>query len=134
MKLPLRPQNTAATRRHPEELQDRAIVAALTKAAHRGLTCRIVITTNPATTHTIDDLTAAGCQIHQFPAESHHLYIHEKMILIDRAKLIIGSQNLSTTSLLENRELSLLLTNETAKAVLDAVAATFDHDYRQAAP
>ncbi|MBZ4522126.1 phospholipase D-like domain-containing protein, partial [Mycobacterium avium] len=117
-----------------EELKDRAVVAALTKAAHRGLTCHIVLTTNPATTHTVDELTTAGCQIHQFPADAKHLYMHEKMILIDRAQLIIGSQNLSTTSLLENRELSLLLTNDTAKGVLDAVAATFDHDYRQASP
>jgi cardiolipin synthase len=46
--------------------------------------------------------------------------------------LIIGSQNLSTASLLENRELSLKLDAEIAKPVLDAVSSTFDNDYRQA--
>lgn len=117
-----------------EELKDRAIVAALTNAAHRGVTCRIVLTANPATVHTVDELAAAGCSIHQFPADRKHLYVHEKMILIDRAVLIIGSQNLSTTSLLENRELSLLLTSQTAKPVIDAVAATFDNDYRHSTP
>lgn len=117
-----------------EELKDRAIVAALTKAAHRGVTCRIVLTANPATVHTVDELTAAECKTHQYPADRKHLYIHEKMILIDRTVLIIGSQNLSTTSLLENREVSLLLTNQTAKPVIDAVAATFDNDYRQSTP
>lgn len=117
-----------------EELKDRAIVAALTKAAHRGVTCRIVLTTNPATIRTVEELRAAGCEIHQFPADTKHLYIHEKMILIDRAVLIIGSQNLSTTSLLQNRELSLLLTDQNAKPVIDAVAATFDNDYRQSTP
>lgn len=116
-----------------EELKDRAIVAALTKAAHRGITCRIVLTTNPATAHVVDELTGAGCQIHQYPADAKHLYIHEKMILIDRTQLIIGSQNLSTTSLLGNRELSLVLTSESAGAVIATAAATFDNDYRQAA-
>ncbi|HTY33787.1 hypothetical protein [Mycobacterium sp.] len=55
------------------------------------------------------------------------------MILIDQTVLIIGSQNLSTTSLLENRELSLLLNTQTANPVIGAVASTFDSDYRQAA-
>jgi phosphatidylserine/phosphatidylglycerophosphate/cardiolipin synthase-like enzyme len=57
------------------------------------------------------------------------------MILIDQTVLIIGSQNLSTTSLLENRELSLLLNTQTANPVIGAaaVASTFDNDYRQAA-
>lgn len=115
-----------------EELKDRAIVAALSKAAHRGVTCRIVLTTNPAATRTVEELTAAGCAIHQFPADTQHLYFHEKMMLIDKAVLILGSQNLSTTSLLENRELSLLLSTQTARPVIDAVASTFDNDYRQA--
>ena len=62
-----------------------------------------------------DIATAIGClpqtrpaagvlmstRIHQLPADTKHLYIHEKMILIDRTVLIIGSQNLSTASLLE---------------------------------
>lgn len=117
-----------------EELTDRAIVAALTKAVRRGVTCRIVLTANPATVRTVEELAAAGCEIHQFPADAEHLYIHEKMLLIDKNVLIIGSQNLSTTSLLENRELSLLLTSPTAKPVIDAAAATFDNDYRQANP
>jgi len=55
------------------------------------------------------------------------------MILIDQTVLIIGSQNLSTTSRLETCELSLLLDTQTAKPVIDAVASTFDSDYRQVA-
>lgn len=106
----------------------------MTKAVRRGVTCRIVLTANPATVRTVEELAAAGCEIHQFPADAEHLYIHEKMILIDKNVLIIGSQNLSTTSLLDSRELSLLLTRQTAKPVIDAAAATFDNDYRQANP
>ena len=58
--------------------------------------------------------------------------MHEKILLVDDITLIIGSQNLSTASLLENRELSLKLDAEIAKPVLDAVSSTFDNDYRQA--
>ncbi|HTY33788.1 hypothetical protein [Mycobacterium sp.] len=60
-----------------EELKDRAIVAGLSKAPHRGVTCRIVLTANPATARTVEELTAAGCSIRQFPADAKHLYIRE---------------------------------------------------------
>jgi phosphatidylserine/phosphatidylglycerophosphate/cardiolipin synthase-like enzyme len=58
--------------------------------------------------------------------------MHEKILLTDNTNLIIGSQNLSTTSLLENRELSLSLDNGTAPGVVAAVASTFDADYAAA--
>jgi HKD family nuclease len=45
---------------------------------------------------------------------------------------VIGSQNLSTTSLLENRELSLALDTTTAPDLVAAVGATFDADYAAA--
>ena len=115
-----------------EELKDRAIVVALGKAAQRGVSCRIVLTANPAWTEAVEELTTAGCSIHLIPDDNKHLYMHEKMLLTDDTTLIIGSQNLSTASLLENRELSLKLDAGTAKPVLDAVESTFDDDYRQA--
>jgi hypothetical protein len=46
--------------------------------------------------------------------------------------LIIGSQNLTTTSLLENRELSLALDSAIAPTVIAAVSSTFDADYTAA--
>lgn len=58
-----------------EELKDRAIVAALTKAAHRGVTCRVVLTANPATIRTVAELSDAGCEIRQFADDAKHLYI-----------------------------------------------------------
>jgi len=116
-----------------EELKDRVIVVALGKAAQRGVSCRIVLTANPAWTKAVEELTTAGCSIHLIPDDDNkHLYMHEKMLLTDDTTLIIGSQNLSTASLLENRELSLKLDAGTAKPVLDAVGSTFDDDYRQA--
>lgn len=117
-----------------EELKDRAIVAALGNAAERGATCRIVLPADTGWTKTIEEVSAAGCSVHLLPSGNDDLYMHEKMMLIDQTELVIGSQNLSTTSLLENRELSLELNTATAGPLLDAVASTFENDYRQATP
>lgn len=92
-----------------------------------------MLTANPAWTKTVEELSTAGCSVHLMPAGNNHLYMHEKMILIDKTTLIIGSQNLSTASLLENRELSLQLDTTTARPLVDAVESTFDNDYRRAA-
>ncbi|WP_053082817.1 phospholipase D-like domain-containing protein [Mycolicibacterium chlorophenolicum] len=117
-----------------EELTDHAVVVAIDKAARRGVACRIVLTDRPASARAIDEVSAAGCSVHLLPADPSALYMHEKIVLVDGTFLIIGSQNLTTTSLIENRELSLQLDTASAPDVIAAVAATFDKDYRQALP
>ena len=79
-------------------------------------------------------MSAAGCSVHLFPDTKTGLYMHEKILLTDNAELIIGSQNLTTTSLLENRELSLALDSAIAPALIAAVGSTFDADYAAAPP
>lgn len=115
-----------------EELKDRAVISALKKAAGRGVACRIVLTENPAWAKGVAEVSAAGCSVHQFPDNPSALYIHEKILMTDRNELIIGSHNLSTASLLENRELSLALDSATAPELIEAVARTFDSDYAAA--
>ena len=115
-----------------EELKDRAVLSALDKAARRGVHCRIVLTENPAWANAVAEVSAAGCSVHLFPATETGLYMHEKVLLTDNTALIIGSQNLTTTSLLENRELSLALDTAIAPAVVAAVGATFESDYAAA--
>ncbi|MGV0066283.1 phospholipase D-like domain-containing protein [Mycobacterium colombiense] len=115
-----------------EELKDRPVVSALDKAGRRGVNCRIVLTENPAWAKAVAEVSAAGCSVHQFPENKTALYMHEKILLTDNAELIIGSQNLSTTSLLENRELSLALDTATAPDLIAAVESTFDTDYAAA--
>jgi cardiolipin synthase A/B len=117
-----------------EELKDRALLNAIDKAARRGVACRIVLTDNPAWTNAIDEVSASGCSVHLLPATASALYMHEKIVLTDDNTLIIGSHNLSTASLTENRELSLLLDTTTAPDVIATVRATFDSDYHQAHP
>jgi phosphatidylserine/phosphatidylglycerophosphate/cardiolipin synthase-like enzyme len=115
-----------------EELKDRAVLSALDKAARRGVHCRIVLTDNPAWAHAVAEVSAAGCSVHPLPATKTALYMHEKVLLTDNTELIIGSQNLSTTSLLENRELSLTLDTGIAPALIAAVESTFDADFAAA--
>ncbi len=115
-----------------EELKDRAVLSALDKAASRGVQCRIVMTENPAWTRAVAEVSAAGCSVHLFPNTESGLYIHQKMLLTDNTSLIIGSQNLSTTSLIENRELSLALDTAIAPELISAVESTFDADYAAA--
>ena len=115
-----------------EELKDRAVISALDKAARRGVNCRIVLTENPAWAHAIAEVSEAGCSVHLLPDNRTGLYMHEKILLTDNAQLIIGSQNLSTTSLLENRELSLALDTTTAPDLIAAVESTFNTDYAAA--
>ncbi|MGA8251023.1 MAG: phospholipase D-like domain-containing protein [Mycobacterium sp.] len=55
--------------------------------------------------------------------------MREKILLTDNTALIIGSQNLTTTSLLENRELSLALDTAIAPDLIAAVESTFDADF-----
>jgi len=115
-----------------QELKDRAVLSALDKAASRGVQCRIVMTENPAWTKAVAEVSAAGCSVHLFQNTESGLYIHEKMLLTDNDSLIIGSQNLSTTSLIENRELSLALDTTIAPELISAVESTFDADYAAA--
>ncbi|GAA2401600.1 phospholipase D-like domain-containing protein [Mycolicibacterium llatzerense] len=116
-----------------EELADRIVLASITRAARRGVPCRIVMTENPSWDRAIDEVTAAGCSVHLLPADPTALYMHLKTLRTDR-QLIIGSHNLSKTSLLDNRELSLQLDDTVAPDILSATAATFDRDYQQAQP
>jgi phosphatidylserine/phosphatidylglycerophosphate/cardiolipin synthase-like enzyme len=117
-----------------EELIDRAVLSAIDKAARRGVACRIALTDNPAWTSAIDEVSASGCSVHLLPASASAFYMHEKILLTDDNTLIIGSHNLSTASLTENRELSLQLTTSTAPDVIAAVRSTFERDYHQAPP
>jgi cardiolipin synthase A/B len=116
-----------------EELKDRAVLSALDKAARRGVNCRIVLTDNPAWANAVAEVSTAGCMVHLFPATRTALYMHEKILLTDDTALIIGSQNLTTTSLLENRELSLSLDAAIAPDLVAAVGSTFDADFAAAA-
>jgi phosphatidylserine/phosphatidylglycerophosphate/cardiolipin synthase-like enzyme len=107
-----------------EEFSDTNITAALAAKCSGGIPTRIVLadasTTAQATA--LQSLKAAGCKV----VITTSPYIHAKTIVIDGANAFIGSENLTTPSLMYNRELGLFLNkaSEVAK-ILKAI----DTDY-----
>jgi phosphatidylserine/phosphatidylglycerophosphate/cardiolipin synthase-like enzyme len=74
-------------------------------------------------------LADAGVQISYYSSATG-FYIHGKVIEADygtpQAKVFIGSENFSSTSLNSNRELGLIVTDP---AILSSIATTFASDF-----
>jgi phosphatidylserine/phosphatidylglycerophosphate/cardiolipin synthase-like enzyme len=75
-------------------------------------------------------LARAGIRISYYGSPTG-FYIHGKVIEADygtaHAKIFIGSENFSSTSLNDNRELGLIVSS---RAVMSAIASTFASDFR----
>jgi cardiolipin synthase A/B len=122
---------TKSLRIYSEEMGDTTIEDALIKAAKRGVNVK-VCGENESGEYDSDfsRLSAAGVHISYY-SSSHGFYIHGKVVEADygtgHAKVFIGSENFSSTSLNRNRELGLITSNQ---KVLSAIARTFAGDYR----
>ena len=112
-----------------EEMSDSAIVSALSAAAKRGVSVEVVMTDSSSWSSEFSSLKSAGVKIVTYAA-SASLYIHAKVILADHgssgAIVFVGSENFSSASLTENRELGMTTTNTT---ILDGIATTLASDY-----
>ena len=122
---------TKSLRIYSEEMGDTTMEDALIKAARRGVSVK-VCGENESGEYNSDfsRLAAAGVHISYY-SSSHGFYIHGKVIEADygtgHAKVFIGSENFSSTSLNRNRELGLITSNQ---KVLSGIARTFAGDYR----
>lgn len=116
---------------YAEVVRDGDVVAALVAAEDRGVEVRLIVSPDSVE----DDkgrferglLRQAGAEV-RF---ARGLYIHAKLILADRSTLFIGSQNLTATSLDDNREIGVLITD--AHAIARA-AGVFSSDFSTATP
>lgn len=108
-----------------EEMYDQQSENELLAAARRGVTVQIVLPP-PGTSDSygpdVQRLTQGGVHVRYL----HVPYMHAKLILADGALAFTGSENFSSTSLDENRELGIVLADPTAVA---ALTATFSHDW-----
>ncbi len=111
---------------YAEDLTDYEIVGALATAARDGIKVRVLLSVNDQKWHSkkMAYLTRAGVSLHN----SHSLVIHAKMILVDHAKALLGSINLTKPSLDKNRELSVLTTD---KQIIDSLTRIFSDDWYQ---
>jgi cardiolipin synthase A/B len=105
-----------------EEMSDTNIVSALVSAASRGVLVQIAMTNDDNEySSEFKQLVAAGAEVGTY-AETASLYIHAKVVLADYgsldAQVFIGSENFSSASLTENRELGLIISNPAIMALL----------------
>lgn len=109
-----------------QNLLDREITDALVAAAARGVTVRLLMPTPEENEWpNVNRLRVAGGQV----AFMDKPRVHAKVLVVDRQKALVGSMNLTTTSLDLNRELGVVLT---APEVLVPLLATMGEDWKRA--
>lgn len=126
---------TSSLRLYANEMDDTAIENALVSAAKRGVDVE-VCGENEDGEYDSAYTTLADAGVHiSYYSNPDGFYIHAKAILADYgdsdAKVFIGSENFSSTSLTENRELGLIVRNKT---IMSSIASTFATDFTNGTP
>lgn len=110
-----------------EELSSDRVVDALSAAARRHVAVHVTMTYSSSYAWAFKQLVAAGAKVHLDYGETP-LYIHAKVLCVDcvlgshpTGTVIVGSQNLGTSSLKYNRELSIQTSVPSVVAALDTV-------------
>jgi phosphatidylserine/phosphatidylglycerophosphate/cardiolipin synthase-like enzyme len=111
-----------------EELAYEPIVAALCRAAERGVRVRLVMTYQSESSGPLATLGHCGASVRVDHGETP-IYIHAKEIIADGTSAYVGSQNFSYDSLTRNRELGLVIAD---RPLIDSLEATFARDYQDA--
>lgn len=109
-----------------EEMQDSKVEQALTTAARHGVKIRVILpdsSSSDSNRQGITTIKSGGAQVKQ----DKRLYMHAKIIVVDRLKAFVGSENISTASLDRNRELGIIVTDA---SVLNALNQTFQSDWQ----
>ncbi|MGZ3585492.1 MAG: phospholipase D-like domain-containing protein [Ktedonobacterales bacterium] len=115
-----------------EEMYDRQSEDALIAAAHRGMTVRLVLpapsaAAPPSQSDDMARLRRGGVQLRYLTAP----YMHAKLIVSDGTLAFAGSENFSSTSLDQNREIGLMIADPHA---LEIFTHTFAQDWALGAP
>jgi hypothetical protein len=112
-----------------EEFDDTTLVNAIVADENRGVTVRVVIEDPSDYSSELDDVTAAGGQVTGY-SSSTGFYVHAKTVIADygysTAKAFVGSENFSSNSLNDNRELGIITTDST---IISGLETTFDADF-----
>jgi cardiolipin synthase len=120
-----------------EEISASDIDTALENAAKRGVVVKLIMTNDDNQYETeFNALTAAGVQVRTYKDSSKILYIHAKVTLVDfgysgKERVFCGSENYSTDSLTENRELGLTMATV---SILDTFNNVLTSDFTGGTP
>ncbi len=111
-----------------EEFSDPTLVGDVVAAAQRGVTVRVVAEDeNGSYDSELNQVTSAGGSVTTYTSSTGY-YIHAKAIIVDGSKIFLGSENFSTNSLTNNRELGLIISDS---AVLSGVEQAFTADFNK---
>jgi phosphatidylserine/phosphatidylglycerophosphate/cardiolipin synthase-like enzyme len=118
-----------------EEMGDSSVVDALCDAAEDGVNVQLAGENEDGEYDSeYNELADCGVQISYYSSLTG-FYIHGKVILADygqpSAEIFIGSQNFSNTSLTENRELGLIINDQSIES---SVNSTFESDFAGGTP
>lgn len=112
---------------YAEVIRDPELLDALIAARKRGVEVRLLV--SPSADNAADraKLAREGIAIRLM----RNIYVHAKLIIADDARAFVGSQNISATSLDQNRELGIIVDDPVSLARL---ARTFEIDFRASQP
>ncbi len=109
---------------YAEVIRDEEFVDALAAAARRGVDVRIVMSKgDERQSATLRDLADAGVGVRLVS----DIYIHAKLFLADGDRAYVGSQNMTATSLDQNREIGIVIDDPAGVA---RIARAFATDWR----
>lgn len=104
---------------YAEEVNDASIEDHLAKAVKRGVRVRLIV---PAGSSGVDAVHHVGVAVKLQSSP----YVHAKAIVTDGHRLYLGSENISATSLDQNREVGIMLDNSTLAGFVED---TFTSDW-----
>ena len=110
-----------------EEMNDSAIEQAVANAAQHGVKVQVILpspsgSSGDSNSQGITTIKQGGVQVR----EDSRLYMHAKIIVVDGQKAFVGSENISTQSLDQNRELGIIVSDA---GVLHKLDQTFQQDW-----
>jgi phosphatidylserine/phosphatidylglycerophosphate/cardiolipin synthase-like enzyme len=118
-----------------EEFGDKQMIAAVVAALKRGVQATLVQeNVNNQYNAELTTMKTAGAKIATYSSKTGR-YIHAKTVLADygtaNAKLFVGSENFTTPSLSDNRELGLIFSDQ---ACMAGVSAAITADFKAGTP
>jgi cardiolipin synthase A/B len=110
-----------------EEMNDSDIEQAIANAAQRGVQVAVILpaaqsASGDSNSQGIAAIKQGGVQVREDP----QLYMHAKIIIVDGRTAFVGSENISTQSLDQNRELGIIISDS---SVLNKLQTTFQSDW-----
>lgn len=112
-----------------EEMRDSGIEQDLANAVQRGVKVEVILpapsgSSSDSNSGGIATIKQGGVQVR----EDAQLYMHAKIMIIDGKKAFVGSENISSQSLDQNREVGIIISDS---SVLKTLQQTFQSDWGQ---